>query len=109
MDTNIADGAIRKIGSNTKETPYICPLCGGKITENPKFFGCVNFRIKKCPYKIWKTHFDIPLSQKNLEDLLTKGITDDEIDGFYSKKRQEEFSARLYYSKKENKLRFVEE
>lgn len=92
-----------------KETPYICPLCGGKITENPKFYGCVNFRLKNCPYKIWKTHFDIPLTQKALDDLLTKGETEDAIAGFYSKRDKHEFSSRLRYDKQTNKLKFIED
>lgn len=85
---------------------YVCPKCGGIVTENAKFWGCQNYK-DGCNYKIWKTIFEIPLSEKNLDDLLTTGETSEEVDGFWSKKMSQEFSAKLRYDAETNHLQFV--
>lgn len=103
------NSGLEREESMLKETEYICPLCGGKVLENAKFFGCENFRTTGCQYQIWKTHFDIPLPKEALHELLTKGYTTQKIDGFYSKKEKVEFASRLLYSRYFNRLKFFKE
>lgn len=37
-----------------KEIIGKCPLCGGNIFENPKSYGCGNWKEKGCKFTIWK-------------------------------------------------------
>lgn len=99
-------GKVKMDGKTDKKNEYRCPLCGGSISELPKFYGCDNFR-KGCGYKIFKTHFGIVLTEKNLDDLLTKGVTDDKVGGFFDRKSKSEFAARLRYDAGSGKLRWV--
>lgn len=54
----------------------ICPVCGNKIVENSKGYGCVNFR-NGCRFAIWKDdrffqsiqkEVTLPMAQKLLSD-----------------------------------------
>ena len=36
-----------------REAVGICPVCGNKIVENTKGFGCVNYR-NGCKFALWK-------------------------------------------------------
>ncbi|HHT15713.1 MAG TPA: DNA topoisomerase III [Clostridiales bacterium] len=53
-----------------------CPLCGGKVIENQKAFGCENWRTG-CKLTFWKTGFERSsgpkMTEKLLKILLTKG------------------------------------
>ena len=37
-----------------KEIIGKCPLCGGNVFENPKSYGCGNWKEKSCKFTIWK-------------------------------------------------------
>lgn len=87
---------------------YVCPKCGGTVSELSKFWGCDNFR-NGCNYKIYKNIFDIPLNEKNLSDLLENGETKDAVDGFFDKKRNRNFACRLRYNPERNLLEFIKE
>ena len=41
----------------------ICPVCGNKIVENSKGFGCVNYR-NGCKFALWT----LPMAEKLLKD-----------------------------------------
>lgn len=58
---------------------YACPCCAsGSLTEKGKLYEC------ECGFKLWKSISSKNLTDKQIEDLLTKGITQ-EIKGFISK------------------------
>ncbi|MCD4722375.1 MAG: DNA topoisomerase 3 [Desulfobacula sp.] len=54
-----------------------CPLCGGKIIEGKKGYGCANWRPDdgNCLFVIWKEISGKKLSEKNIETLLTGKTT----------------------------------
>ena len=54
----------------------ICPVCGNKIVENSKGFGCVNYR-NGCKFALWKEdrffqsiekEVTLPMAEKLLKD-----------------------------------------
>ena len=92
-----------------KPTRFICPLCGGRISELPTFFGCDNYRVQDggCQFKVFKNIFGIPIPNTMIEELLWVGETKEKLNGFYDKKTKETFSARLRYDKRKNALLFV--
>ncbi len=53
-----------------------CPLCGGKVVENQKAFGCENWRTG-CKFTLWKTGFERSggpnMTEKLVKILLEKG------------------------------------
>jgi len=77
----------------------ICPVCGGKVVEGRKGFGCANWKEENggCKFVIWKTIAQKELPREAVILLLEKGITEN-IDGFVSKKGSP-FSARLKLQK----------
>lgn len=80
-----------------KETDLKCPSCGGKIIENDKSFACEwhDYNDKSsCQFSIWKTIAGRKLKSKELDQLISFGITD-KLDGFTSSKSGKEFSAKL--------------
>ena len=59
-----------------REAIGVCPVCGNKIVENTKGYGCVNYR-NGCKFAIWKDdqffkniHKDVskPMAEKLLKD-----------------------------------------
>lgn len=54
----------------------ICPICGGKIIEGKKGFGCSNWKTVNggCSFVIWKNIHGRKLTERNIDDLL-KGKT----------------------------------
>lgn len=84
-----------------KKTRFICPLCGGHVSELPTFYGCNNFREKDggCQYKIFKSIYGIPIPQQMLDELLWVGETKDELCGLFDRKARENYNARLRYNK----------
>lgn len=54
-----------------------CPKCGGDVVENPKAYGCVNWREANggCKFTIWKTMFGGKITKTQVKQLLTKGVT----------------------------------
>ena len=87
---------------------YVCPICGGEVTETEKFFGCSNYKEADggCKYKIWKNIYDIKIPEKMLDELLTKGETSEKLSGFVSKKNGKEFSAYLRFNKEHNRIEY---
>ena len=80
-----------------KETDLKCPSCGGKIIENDKSFVCEKHDYNdksSCQFSIWKTIAGRKLKSKELDQLISFGITD-KLDGFISSKSGKEFSAKL--------------
>ncbi|EGZ3203926.1 type IA DNA topoisomerase, partial [Escherichia coli] len=66
-----------------------CPSCGKQIAIRPKGYFCTG-----CEFKIWKNFSGKELSDKQVEILLTKGITG-ELKGFVSSRTNKEFSAKV--------------
>ncbi|ECA9146975.1 type IA DNA topoisomerase, partial [Salmonella enterica subsp. enterica serovar Montevideo] len=66
-----------------------CPSCGKQIATRPKGYFCTG-----CEFKIWKNFSGKVLSDKQVESLLTKGITG-ELKGFVSSRTNKEFSAKV--------------
>ncbi|HBC6154036.1 TPA: DNA topoisomerase 3 [Escherichia coli] len=66
-----------------------CPSCGKQIAVRPKGYFCTG-----CEFKIWKNFSGKVLSDKQVESLLTKGITG-ELKGFVSSRSNKEFSAKV--------------
>ena len=66
-----------------------CPSCGKQIVIRPKGYFCTG-----CEFKIWKNFSGKTLSDKQVETLLTKGITG-ELKGFVSSKTNKQFSAKV--------------
>ncbi|EJX8317818.1 DNA topoisomerase 3 [Salmonella enterica] len=66
-----------------------CPSCGKQIAIRPKGYFCTG-----CEFKIWKNFSGKELSDKQVETLLTKGITG-ELKGFVSSRTNKEFSAKV--------------
>ena len=102
------DASIKTV--RKKATPYICPLCGGTVSELPQFYGCDNYLPKdgNCKYKIYKTMFDVPIPAEMLEEILAKGETSNKLDGFCDKNTGQPIKAKLRYDKSRNLLVFVE-
>ncbi|HDW1513222.1 TPA: topoisomerase C-terminal repeat-containing protein, partial [Escherichia coli] len=66
-----------------------CPSCGKAIIIRPKGYFCTG-----CEFKIWKNFSGKALSDKQVETLVTKGITG-ELKGFVSSKTNKNFSAKV--------------
>ncbi|MCF8567941.1 DNA topoisomerase 3 [Alicyclobacillus tolerans] len=52
-----------------------CPLCGGDVTETPKFYGCSNWKSQQCTFKVWKDISGHKMSPAQVKALLTKRQT----------------------------------
>lgn len=93
-----------------KNTTYKCPLCGGSVKELPAFYGCDNYKPENggCPYKIFKTIYDIPIPRNLLVELLEKGVTDKKMIGLYDKKENKLFKARLKYNSSLGRIDFID-
>jgi len=50
----------------------VCPLCGGKIIEGKKGYGCSNWRPEdgNCLFVVWKEISSKKLTQKNIQTLI---------------------------------------
>ena len=66
-----------------------CPSCGKQIVIRPKGYFCTG-----CEFKIWKDFCGKSLTDKQIETLITKGVTS-ELKGFISQKTNKEFSAKV--------------
>lgn len=66
-----------------------CPNCGKEIVVRPKLCACTG-----CEFKIFKTLSGKQLSDKQIETLISKGITT-ELKGFVSAKTNKAFSAKV--------------
>lgn len=66
-----------------------CPSCGKQIVIRSKGYFCTG-----CEFKIWKDFCGKSLTDKQIETLITKGVTS-ELKGFISQKTNKEFSAKV--------------
>ncbi|ELM6913351.1 topoisomerase C-terminal repeat-containing protein, partial [Escherichia coli] len=66
-----------------------CPSCGKQIVIRPKGYFCTG-----CEFKIWKDFCGKSLTDKQIETLITKGVTS-ELKGFISQKTNKDFSAKV--------------
>lgn len=89
-----------------KTKSYVCPLCKGRVVETPTFWGCENYKEKNCNYKVFKTCYGVPISKRDMRDLLTVGTTRNHISGFYDRIKREPFSARLKHDHETNMFIF---
>lgn len=96
----------RKLKLNIEK--YKCPICNAPLIEDFLSFGCSRYEGKGfgCQYRIFKEMFGIKLSEKDLDDLLTRGVTENAIYGFIDKSTGKTVSRRLYYNTRRNQVRF---
>jgi hypothetical protein len=70
-----------KAGTETREVKVAsapaCPICGGKIIEGKKGYGCSNWRPEdgNCLFVIWKEIPGKRLTEKNIQTLLAGKTT----------------------------------
>lgn len=108
LTNQVVNDILNKKGSTTVKTEKKsfgdCPKCNnGMILETPKAYSCSDYK-NGCNFTIWKKTFGKTLTEKNVKDLLTKGITT-EIK-FYSEKKKSEYKAKLKLENNEIKLHF---
>lgn len=90
---------------NSKDSKTVigkCPLCNNDIIEGKKSYYCSAYK-DGCKFGIWKIISGKKITNSNIKQLLTKGITN-EIKGFKSKNGNE-FKAKLQI--KEGEVKFV--
>ncbi|RSK28610.1 DNA topoisomerase III [Bacillus sp. HMF5848] len=80
-----------------------CPLCGGKVIDKGKLYGCNNFSKTKCSFTISKKILGKTITQANVEKILKDGTTGN-IEGF--KKGDRSFVASLIWNSSEKKIAF---
>lgn len=86
-------GISSTLNINERKSIGNCPKCKtGKIVEGKKGYGCDQFK-KGCDFVIWKEVAGKVLTQKNITDLINKGITSS-IKGFKGKRG--EFNAKIH-------------
>lgn len=74
----------------------ICPLCGAKIFENQKAFGCSGYKAG-CKFTVWKVIAGKKITKSTVKQILLKGESS-KIEGFKSKAGKD-FSAKLVLKK----------
>ena len=100
----IEKSEIKKSGWNGSGiTGFQCPLCGESIRKGKFGWYCSGKKENKCSFSIPTTLASKVITEKNVQDLLEKGITR-EISGFKSKAGKT-FSAKLKL--KDGKIEFV--
>ena len=80
-----------------------CPVCGKDVVETARSYGCSGWR-DGCRFTIWKEISGRTLDEKDVKKLL-QGEKTDTI-RFTSKKSGKRFTARLMYSKEEERVVF---
>lgn len=92
------------------KTNYKCPLCGGSVKELPAFYGCDNYKPERggCPYKLFKTIYEVPIPRKFMIELLETGVTEGKMAGLYDKKENRLFKARLKYNPSLRRIDFID-
>lgn len=71
-------------GNSGQTTLGTCPLCQqGTVMENAKAFGCSRYR-EGCKFAIWKVVAGKRLTARQVQALLTRGVTE-RLKGFKSK------------------------
>lgn len=93
--------------AEVKELDITCPTCGGKIFDRGKFVHCENNTKEKSCLSLPKEYGGKKLSQKILNELITKGKTD-LLEGFKSKTTKNTFKAHLKYANGKLEFEFPE-
>ncbi|MCQ2413831.1 MAG: DNA topoisomerase [Clostridia bacterium] len=70
-----------------------CPLCGKNVIRGKNAWGCMGYK-DGCPFKIEPTFMFRKLTKNEVMELLAKGQTG-RLQGFYSRKKQCRFGAKL--------------
>ncbi|MED1601032.1 DNA topoisomerase III [Alkalihalophilus marmarensis] len=83
--TNIDTSSIKRRGGRgsksytrnrqVKKTVGQCRLCQGEILDLGTFFGCTNYKSKKCTFTLSKTLLGKKLTETTVNTLLSKGET----------------------------------
>lgn len=90
---------------STNQT-FKCPMCKRDMVKLKWGYSCTGYKEETCNFAISTTICGKKLSDKNIEDLLTKGITS-EIKGFVSPKdKKQKFNRKLVFNKQEGKIEF---
>lgn len=85
----------------SKEIIGKCPLCGGNVFDNPKSFGCGNWKEKNCKFTIWHDCHGHTITPEEAKAL----ISGKEIGPFHlTSKAGKAYVASMYYDKKEKKV-----
>lgn len=87
--TNIKSFATGSLSNEMSSNRHVldgckCPLCGGDIVTTSFGYGCSNYKEKNCKFSIGHTINSKIISEKNVKDLINKGVTP-LIKGFVSK------------------------
>lgn len=79
-----------------------CPLCGGNVFENPKSFGCGNWKEKGCKFTVWK--HDLRGHDFTIDEVKTL-LDGGEVGPFKLKsKAGKDYTALLYYNKEDKRV-----
>lgn len=85
-------------------TPPACPHCGNKMADdNPRYYRCTG-----CPWKVWKSILDKPITKEIVEELCAQHTTQ-VMDGFISQKNKKPFRAALTVTPEGTRLVFQDE
>ncbi|MBO4370113.1 MAG: DNA topoisomerase 3, partial [Paludibacteraceae bacterium] len=79
---------------------YKCPICGSRLRENDKAYGCSN-REQNCPFVIWKSIGGVTVTLDMVAQITENGYTG-LISGFKSKDGKT-FDAHIGYDKQTGK------
>ncbi|MCR5144756.1 MAG: topoisomerase C-terminal repeat-containing protein [Lachnospiraceae bacterium] len=81
-----------------QNTSIACPKCHEKLQSNDAMLKC-----PKCSFTQYRKIFGRPCTNSELDQMLTTGRTN-KLNGFYSKKSNKRYSARLIYDKNTDKI-----
>ncbi|MDV2685046.1 DNA topoisomerase III [Alkalihalophilus lindianensis] len=93
---------FKQRSKGTKKVVGTCRLCKGEIVDRGTFYGCSNYKAKKCAFTLSKTLLGKRMTEPIIKSLLEKGKTNS-IKGF--KKGEQSFDAVLTITN-EGKINF---
>ncbi|KMJ55539.1 DNA topoisomerase III, partial [Bacillus sp. LL01] len=93
---------FKQRSKGTKKVVGTCRLCKGEIVDRGTFYGCSNYKAKKCSFTLSKTLLGKRMTEQIIKSLLEKGKTNS-IKGF--KKGERSFDAVLTITN-EGKINF---
>lgn len=99
LDTESIQGTSKNRRSPT--SMGACRICGGKVIDKGKFYGCASYAKTKCSFTISKKILSKNITQANIKKLLQTGETD-VIEGF--KKGDKTFAAILAWEENSKKI-----
>ncbi|MBP5318254.1 MAG: DNA topoisomerase 3 [Paludibacteraceae bacterium] len=83
---------------------YCCPLCGNRLRENEKAYGCSR-RNPDCNFVIWKQIGGVGIDLEQLGKIVSRGYSD-RLSGFTGKEGKK-FDARIGYDPETGRSRYV--